>query len=466
MSAVSDMRSTRAWWGMGIALALVAIAMRVHNANSYLLHYGFDAVFNWDYVAMLIEFWALPDPEIGWSTARPPLFFYLGGLLARIFGPAPEDAVPVIRLVSSFIGLGAIAVCVQYARAVSGGNAKRAVFAGALIAFVPAHIYMSAMLNEEILVASLTTFALFLHLRATQAEGDRAIFRFDVASGAAAGLAFLSKLTGSLAIAAIGAARLLRGFREGEWKRAVASALVVGVVAGCVGGWFYARSLVKYGYLHPSDLKIHELMFSMPPGERTLRDYVYIPVSTFTHPRLDDPDLLHSVWGGTYATLWFDGQRHFTPNDDATVDRMASLTLLLALLPTCAFFVGLGRGVRRAFANARAPDTPMLLLVVGTFVGYVVYTWATPWFATIKGSYLLGLALPYSHYTSEVLCEWTDAKRPVWQYLSTRGILFALLLCVIASFTFGTPLWEMTGGHPLPGVGWDGAPRPEGYPGK
>jgi len=466
---MSDRQITRSWWAAGLGLAAIAIAMRVHNAFGYFLHYGFDALFNWDYVAILIETWVLPDPEIGWSTARPPLFFHLGGLLARAFGPAPENAVPFIRLLSSAIGLGAIGVCVQYARQQSGGDAKRAVLAGALIAFVPAHIYMSAMLNEEILVASLTTFALFLHLRATQADTVESRTRriyLDMASGVVAGLAFLTKLTGSLVIATIGASRILRGLRERNWKRALASALLVGVVAGCVGGWFYVRSLVKYGYLYPSDLEAHHLMFSMPPGERTLRDYVYVPLSTFTNPRLDDPDLLHSVWGGTYATLWSDGQRHFTPNNDATVDWMGSLVLVLALLPTVAFFVGIRRGVGRAIRDPRAPDVPMLMLIVFTFVGYAAYTWATPWFATIKGSYLLGLALPYSHYTSEVLCEWTNAKRPFWQYASAWLILFALLVGVIASFTFGTPLWEMTGGNPLPGVGWEGAPRPEGYPGK
>lgn len=454
-----------------MALAAVAVAMRVHNAFAYLLHYGFDALFNWKYVELLTEFFVLPDPEYGWSTARPPLFFHLAGGLARIFGPAARDAVPVIRLASSAVGLGAVALCVAWVRA-QGGDAKRCVLAGALVAFLPAHVYLSAMLNEEILAASLTTLALFLYLRAGAAAGGpggaegaprlrRALAR-DVAVGVAAGLAWLTKLTGVLTALSLAAARVLAGARERRARPALAGACAIGLAALATGGWFYVRSYVLYGYFYPSNLAAHRIMWSMPPGERTLLDYVYVPLATFANPRLDDPALLHSVWGGTYATLWFDGQRHFTPSDDAVVDRVGALVACLAVLPSLAFFAGLARGVRRALADARAPDTPMLLLVAATLAGYAAYTWATPWFATVKGSYLLGLALPYAHYTSEVLADWTDAaRRPRWLRILLFVWLAALLAAIVAAFTFGTPLWEMRGGDPLPGLPWEGAPPPD-----
>jgi len=447
----------RAWWSLLGLLALVAVAMRVHNAFAYLLHYGFDELFNWKYIELLTEFFVLPDPEYGWSTARPPLFFHLAGGLARIFGPAARDAVPAIRLASSIVGLGAIGLCVAFVRQ-QGGDARRCAIAFALVAFLPAHVYMSAMANEEILVASLTTLALYLFVRGASPARDAGV-------GVAAGLAWLTKLTGVVAVVSLAAARVLAGVRERRVRPALASAAIVLAVAAVVGGWFYVRSHVLYGYFYPSDLAAHRIMWSMPPGERTLFDYVYVPLSTFTNPRLDDPDLLHSVWGGTYATLWFDGQRHFTPNDDALVDRMGAWIAFLAIVPSLAFFVGIARGLGRARTDARAPDSALLLLVAATLAGYAAYTFATPWFATVKGSYLLGLALPYAHYTSEVLADWTDAaRRPLWLRAAIYALLAALLVSVIAAFTFGTPLWEMRGGDPLPGLEWEGAPRPPGYP--
>ena len=32
-------------------------------------------------------------------------------------------------------------------------------------------------------------------------------------------------------------------------------------------------------------------------------------------------DLLHSVWGSTFATVWFDGHRYFLPVESAAVRR-------------------------------------------------------------------------------------------------------------------------------------------------
>ena len=101
-----------------------------------------------------------------------------------------------------------------------------------------------------------------------------------------------------------------------------------------------------------------------------------------------------------------------------------------ALLPTAAFAVGLWRGLRRAFARPGGIDTLFLLLVVFTVAGYTAFTWRNPWYVTLKGSYLLGLMVPFGFYTSEVLADWV--RRPglrqgfVWTALVALLTLSAL----------------------------------------
>ena len=467
-SATPDERSAaaaspRARWGFVLALALlfaVGIAVRGHNAFGYWVNNGFDAPFNWGYVHQLTTSWELPHPEAHWAAARPPLFFYAGGALARTFGPRPARSVWAIRVASSALGVATIGLIAWFVHR-EGRDRRRTAIAAALLLFLPAHIYMSAMLNEEITVASLTTLALLLFLRRPrddieerEARGagrlsPRAL-RNAVAIGLAGGLAFLTKLTGVLVVGAVLVALALDAWRERRWRPAIARGLVIGVVAAIAGGWFYARSLATYGYLYPHSLDTHKVMLDLPPGERRVGDYLTFPLSTFTNPRLDSEDLLYSVWGGTYATLWFDGQRHFVPRAHENVDRIAPVILVLALVPTVAFGVGMLGGVRRAIAAPGTLDAPMLALLAITLAGYAAFTWRNPWYPTVKGTYLLGLALPFAWWASDVLARWTRAPRA--RSVAVWGALAVLWLACLLAFTWGTPLWTMTFGVDLPGL--------------
>ncbi|MEE9606690.1 MAG: hypothetical protein V3U03_03050, partial [Myxococcota bacterium] len=271
-----------------------------------------------------------------------------------------------------------------------------------------------------------------------------------VGVGLAAGLALLTQLAGALAIATAAASYAIDGWRRRTLRGAALRVTVVALVAGAVGGWYYLRNRVEYGYFQPFGLPAHQIMFSMPPGERSWTDYLNVPLATWTDPRLLNPDLLHSVWGSTYTTIWFDGQRVFLPSEGDAVSRLGTATLLLALLPTLAFAIGLAGGVRRTLRSVDAIDLPLLLLVGLTLAGYALYTWRNPWFAVIKGTSLLGLCLPFAFYASEVLARWTQDRGRcsllVWSVLAALAVLVSL------SCTFNL-LFERT---EVSGLDWPG----------
>ncbi|MFQ5416343.1 MAG: hypothetical protein ACE5FL_04745, partial [Myxococcota bacterium] len=252
--------------------------------------------------------------------------------------------------------------------------------------------------------------------------------------GLASGLAVLTKLTGATAGVVAAATYALDGIRSATARSAVARIAVVAAVVAGLSGWFYARNLLIYGALQPFGLPAHQIMFDMPPGERGLIDFVWIPLATWTHPNLLDPHLLHSVWGGTYASVWFDAHRYFLPRDSETVTRLGTACLLLALLPTAAFAVGLAGGLRRSLRDPLAPDTPQLLLVAVTLAGYAVYNWQNPWFAVVKGTSLLGLSLPFAYYASDALDRWL--QRGGARALLTWAGLAALTAAVVLSCSF------------------------------
>jgi 4-amino-4-deoxy-L-arabinose transferase-like glycosyltransferase len=302
------------------------------------------------------------------------------------------------------------------------------------------------MLSEEIIASALISIVIvgtcFEWMRASPTPRPGFGWR-ALGLGVAGGLAILTKLSGVLVLAAAAGTALLAGLRGQQLRKAVTWSALLIATAMVVGGWYYARNWANWGYLYPQDLQVHEIMFSMPPGERTAVDYVQVPLSTWTDPQLVNPDLLHSVWGGTYVTWWFDGHRHFLARESPSVTAAGTLILLLALLPTLAFGIGVVRGVRRAVSQTFGPDVPLLLLCAITLAGYITFTWGNPWFAAVKASYLLGLSVPFAYYTSEVLADWTRENG-----LRSRlacGTLATLLIAILVVFTYGPIYWNWAG---------------------
>jgi len=426
-----------------LAVTLVlGVGMRVFNAFAYERLWGFDARFNWAYVQYLTRTWRLPEPEALWSAAHPPLFYYVSAALLRMLGnPGPEVGVVVLRLVGTLAGLATIALAVVVVRRIAPDEPWRALLAAGLLLFLPVHVYMSAMLTEEIVSTFFISLALsLLALGLSDPERDLGTGRVALI-GAVCGLALLTKLTGLLAGGAVCGALLFEAWRRAAWRWALLRiALVVGLVT-LIGGWFYLRNWILYGYLYPHGLEIHRVMFTMPPGVRFVSDYLSFPLAVWTNPQLLDPDLLRSIWGSTYVTLWFDGHRAFLPYDVPRVDRVGGVLLALGLLPTAAFLVGVARGLRRVFERRSTLDVAFLLLLAAMLVGYVLFTWRNPFFAVLKASFLLGLSVPFAFYASEVLADWIARPGGLALGLKTALIVGAVLVSV--TFTQTRLLWNM-----------------------
>lgn len=442
----------RVWLVAGVLLA-VGVGLRIHNAIHYEMLWGFDALYNWRYIEQLTTSWALPAPDAGWSTAHPPLFYYASAALCRLMGtPELRTSVIALRLAIAALGLVMVFLAVAFVRRCDPENRPRWLLAGGLLLFLPVHIYMSAMLSEEIVVSCLVSIVVVgVALDLGNLRAERSSLPFVAGLGFVAGLASLTKLTGVLVALAAAGAYLVDGWRRAAWRSALLRAAVLLGLTGVVGGWFYLRNLIEYGYLYPHGLEIHQIMFTMPPGERSIADYFRLPLAIFSDPQLLHPDLLRSIWGSTFVTLWFDGHRVFLPTDSAAVTRVGGVILLLALLPTAAFGVGLVRGVRRALSRRPGPDAFLLLLVALTVSGYLLFTWRNPWFAVLKASFLLSLSVPFAYYTSEVLGEW--GRRSDWVAPLVWGGLASLTVLIVGTFTLSELFWNWQHMQ-KPGVVW------------
>lgn len=424
-------------WLVGLVVLVAGAAIRVSNAFVYPTVTGFDARANWRYIDRLTDSWDLPAPDADWSTAHPPLFYYAAAGIRHALGvPDKHDSVLAIRLVGTCFGLVIVALAVLLVRRADPEKPGRAGLAGALLLFLPVHIYISAMLHEETWAAAFASLALVgVSLDWMRDSPPRRPLVRAAAWGLAAGLALLTKLSGLLVVVSVVGVYALDGWWRREWRLAAARIGVALAVALTVGGWYYARNQIRYGYLYPYGLDVHKLMFEQPPGERHLGDYLRFPLETFTQPSAIAPPLQRSVWGTTYASVWFDAHRHFLPSASVPVDRTGTLLLVLALLPTAAFVRGLARGAGRVLEGHRGPDPPLLLLTGLTLAGYVAFSWRNPWYPVLKGSFLLGLSVPFAFYASESLVAWSRASRA--RAIAIAIVMAALFVGVAATFTQG-----------------------------
>jgi hypothetical protein len=432
-----------------LALLGAGTLLRAWNLFHYPVSMGFDAEGNWDYIALLSADWHLPAPGESWSTAHPPFFYALGAGIGRLLDGGSKEAIARITVgLCSALGLVAIAAVAAYERRQSPDGARRSLLAAALLLFLPVHLYMSTMLSEEILVTALVSLALIglAQELARPAEGRSDLLR-PALLGVVAGLGLLTKLSAVLPIAAGAMALLAEGPRRG-WSRALRSTLSFGGAAALVGGWFYLRSLIVFGYLYPHGLPIHAEMLEMPPGSRTLVDYAYLPLAAFGAAQASDPPLLHSVWGGLWVSLWFDSHRHFLPLRAPGLEAAARALLVLGLVPGAAFAVGLVRGARRALRAGSGPDRLLVGTTVLLLAGFVAFTWRNPWFTTVKASFLLGLSAPYAIYASDTLAGWMRAGP--WRR-RTLGTALGLL-CAASALTFS--YHAVFSKHDYPGTEW------------
>jgi len=431
------------------ALLALGSVHRVWNLLQYPVFMGFDAPGNWAYIEMLMPRWELPSPEAGWATAHPPLFYAIAAAIGMLQDSPDAESVgrPTVLLCAA-LGLAAVAATAWLVHELSRGNGRRVVLATALLVFLPVHISMSAMLSEELLTSALVSFAVVgLVVETTRPEDQRATLWRPAALGVVAGLALLTKLSAAMAIAA-GTLALLTEGPSRTYPRAARSAFAFAGAAVLIGGWFYLRNLVMYGYLYPHGLPVHAVMFDMPPGSRGLVDYLSFPLAAFSAAQAPDPSLVHSVWGTTYASIWLDPHRHFLPRSAPGLEFAARVILVTAVIPTAAFVIGVIRGARRALKRQSGADRILVALVVLMLGGYIAFTWRNPWFPTAKGSFLLGLATPFAVYASEVLDDWLSAGR-------RRAVVLGLLLVLLFGASLATFTYQgVFAKRDLPGTNW------------
>ena len=389
----------RAWVLAAAAVALVALASRLHNAFAYPPLHDFDGP---GHGLNVLAFYQgrLPDLR-SWVGFHPPLYHAAGALLWKLL----PEAVPVhtgLRCLSAAAGVAAVAL--TWRILARRGSAADAAVVATLVLCTPMVAIATSMLGNETTCALFSTWVL-ARLTSLPRDPKRAV-RHALLTGVAGGLAMLSKSTG---LVVVGVAVLAYATRyRGGLRTALLSAAATGGVALVIAAPHFARLLGESGgsplaivsgaALSP-DLEAE--MRSHPPGERRLSDYFSLPAATFLAPVYYAPGLERSVPGLLYASLWADGHAQFLPANVPPVLTVAACFAVLGLLP-----VGLAlRGLAAILVDAEKRVELLFPLLFSALLvlSLLQYAWVFPTYAAVKASYLLPLLLPASLALAEGL---------------------------------------------------------------
>jgi len=430
------MSSRTLWLLLFAGVAGVAAGVRLWVALFGPLLWGYDAWGHVAYVLFLDLYRSVPFADQGWSYFHPPLHYALGWLLAQ--AGSGEVLARGLAVLGSAASLGTAAIAAWLARRAAPGRPELSLLAFAAVAFQPVHLGVSPMPGNALTHTFLSAAAVGLFVR-NEMRGPR--LRGDAAAGLCLGLALLTRFTAVATAGVLAAALALRVPSSGA-PRILARAAVLFGLALALAGPYYARNVSTFGT--PFQLSrdfplVARVESAQPPGERTWRDFVRLPVGLFRDPDPMAPHLLRSVWGTVYLDVWAGVFREDdvvpTPAAQRRERRWATAMALLGLLPTALFGAGtlLALGdVRRG--RRRAVYGPLLLLGVATGAGFALFAWQVPTFGALKGSYLLGLSLPYGVFAARGAEGWlarVRARPGAW--LPAAAIAVPALVAVVAT---------------------------------
>jgi hypothetical protein len=424
--------------GALIFLYAAAGVLRVHNAWVTPPLAGFDGPYHAAYIGIIFLEGRWPLSQESWSTFHPPLYYALSALIWKLLPDhlGPHAVLFWLRMLNVAAGL-AIGVAVQRsARLLFPERPLALVYAVGVALFLPMLIAPSSELGNEMLAASLCALAVPLWLRSLLQPESRAR---ALALGVVLGLALLSKLNASAAVAAVGLILIARGVQtRGARLAALEIPALVGAAALLVSGVYFARNLAYYGkpFLTEVALSAQVMAPSGYGASREIASYLRLTPDVLLDPSDRSPRVEGAVWPATFASVWFDLHGSVIRVQSDWGKRFARILFgfgaAISALGLLGFAAMLGR---RAVPAVPLGASALIALGLVCLANYVVFTRQVATFSTLKGT-LLAPGVTAFAIAVGLGCDLVS-RRGRAARLALAGLGAAFLLAVGAIFWVG-----------------------------
>lgn len=273
----------KAWWSWWVFVFAILLMFNYHQATGP-VERQYDVAGHLEYLQYLHQFRQLPEMKQGWETFQPPVYYWLsvgwlnlGNQIFRL------ESWRWLQLLAGSFYLAAVALATLAWHAL--GLDKISKSGLLLFAFLPAQLFLSARINNDVLLPFLGVLIVFVLQKYLQTKHPRLL----VALGLCLAVATLTKISALSLVAGTGQVLLWFSFRNRDETLAFKISrlvLVFGPTLLCLLLWG-SRSFTQTGNFFYSNTAY------LPASQRLENDFE-------RYLFLDVPALLSEVQFNTY----------------------------------------------------------------------------------------------------------------------------------------------------------------------
>jgi tetratricopeptide (TPR) repeat protein len=380
-------------------LGVLWVALFANNLSVLPVLVGFDAQSHLKYIWHLQVHHRLPLPSDGYEMHHPPLYYVLSAMLLGLLRlpVLHHGATLAVRLMGLGIGVAHLTVVWAALRLLFPEERSKHVWGALLAAFLPAQLYLSQYVTNELLAAALVSASVYLALRILKRGCGS--WKAYAGLGLCLGAALLTKSSALLAVPVIVGVLLCLPATNHQPCPIRGLGLALGLCL-LVCGWHYGRLWLLYGnpLIGVWDPKTGFAWWQQD-GYRTSTYYLKFGES-LRHPWFG---ALQSFADGIYSTLWGDGLFGGMPSRISrppwNYDLMA-IGYWLALPLTAAVLLGAVLALVRFVRRPQAVWLMVLGLSSVVVFALIQFSLAVPYYCSVKAFYAMSALIPLCAYAA------------------------------------------------------------------
>ena len=373
-------------------LLLIIAVLQLHNLINYPTNKGFDALNHRDYIEFIKNERRIPLPSEGWELYQPLLYYLLASFFPNLVSA---------KLIGFFSWIILVYISFYlYKKRFS--DLTLALLGTLIVSSLPVVLYLTPAIGNEFFSGVLISVSMtyFLTRRQNPTLNAKIILGFLI------GLSLLTKATSIVFLAALILSELF--LQRKSILQTVKFLLIPLIMVLILSGWFYGRNLILYKNPFVASVDFPQFQDRHKPSGRDLK--FFTDLTGFL--KMDLYKSQHySFIPGTYFSWFYDGHNVMLP-----VQHYSKKGILLVIFSFPLFILS-AVGFLKEIRMVSKKNLLLIIYSVLLFTSYLLYNLKLPFYSTVKGAFLVSLAIPFGYFFLKGLEKYRSKMPAITFYL-------------------------------------------------
>jgi len=355
-------------------------------ANDYRIAYDDHT----EHIHYIVKYRSIPPAESSWEAFQPPFYYILSALVFYLTEPLTGYGWKYVQMLSFLSGILTLYIYYHIIKKIFFRQPIIQLFSLGFLAFLPRHIYMSAMLTNDSLLYLVIALTIFVLIKCIE-TGCK--MRYLITLAVMGGLCALTKISGLLILPVIIISLAftlprLHNYSPLKTTGLICSIILISVV---IGSYKYVDNSQRYGNPFVSNHRFFSQGEDLPPGSLDKVSFFSFKIKQLIQVPIINKRHLDSFFTELYGRLWFDYEPRFVNPHNPSTWREGHIIVILALLPTFTLLYGFDVALKNMRHNYYYLISALLFICA--LLSPLLLTFVRPCFSAMKAAYLL-IGLP------------------------------------------------------------------------